>query len=48
MSELGGLWKHQYNPTCTTTSHGVTVSLQTVEAGHYTEEEEQQRQELWC
>ena len=37
MSEFGGLlWKHQNNPACTES----VKSLQNVEVGHYTEEEE--------
>ena len=38
MSEFGGLGKHQNNPVCTK-----SVSLQNVEVGHYTKEEEEDR-----
>ena len=36
MSKFGELWKQQNNTGCTT-----IVSLQNVDAGHYTEEEEE-------
>ena len=38
MSELGGLWTQGNNSTCTEKCQ----SLQSVEVGHYTEEEEEE------
>ena len=38
MSELGGLWKQGNNPACIEKCQ----SLQSVEVGHYTEEEEEE------
>ena len=36
MSEFGGLWTHKNNPL---SMHSTCLSLQNVEAGHYTEDE---------
>ena len=40
MSEFSGLWKHQNNPACITTSKNVRIF--SVEVGRYTEEEQGQ------
>ena len=39
MSEFGGLWKHQTNSVCIKSK---SVSFQSVEVGHFTEEKEEE------